>query len=196
LATCSDIKFRDPKGAIAFAKRAVAVTPMEGNFWNTLGVAYYRAGELEEAKNALYRSMELRSEGDSFDWFFLALIHFKLGHKDRAREWYDRATGRLQQGQQFGGSLTVTQADELYRFEVEAAEVMGLPKPAPKSTRMRDAMWWTGAEVIGVPIPAFPAAARRFSQFQNSGLLNSPFRLERRMTRGLLMPASPPSLGR
>jgi len=196
MATCSDNKFRDPQGAITYAKRAIGVVPTDGNAWNTLGVAYYRAGELEEAKNALYRSMELRNEGDSFDWFFLALIHFKLGHKDRAREWYDRAAGRLQQIPQFGSSLSLNQLDELYRFEVEAAEVMGLPKPAPSPTTMRDAMRWTGAEVIGVPIPTRAPSATRFSHSRNSALLNFPFGRERRTPRGLLTPASPARQGR
>jgi tetratricopeptide (TPR) repeat protein len=196
MATCSDNKFRDPQGAVTYAKRAVGFAPTDGNSWNTLGVAYYRAGELEEAKNTLYRSMELRNEGDSFDWFFLALIHFKLGHKDRAREWYDRAAGRLHQIPQFGSYLTTNQLDELYRFEVEAAEVMGLPKPAPPATRLRDPLRWTGAEVIGVPIPAMPPTATRFSQVRNSALLSSPFRLERRLPRGQLAPASPTAPGR
>jgi len=196
MATCPKIEFRNPEGAVVYAKRAVGVAPTDGNCWNTLGVAYYRAGELEEAKNALYRSMELRNEGDSFDWFFLALIHFKLGHKHRAHEWYDRAAGRLQRIPQFGSFLTVDQLDELYRFEVEAAEVMGLPKPAPPPTRMRDALRWTGAEVIGVPIPAIPPTATTFSHFRNSALLNSPFRLERRTPRGLPTPDSPIRQGR
>ncbi len=190
LATCSDSTFRDPQGAITYARRAVSIGPSDGNCWNTLGVAYYRAGQLEDAKNALYRSMELRNEGDSFDWFFLSLIHFKLGHKDRAREWYDRAAGRLKQIPQFGGSLSLNQLNELYRFEVEAAEVMGLPKPAPPA-RMRDLMGWTGAEVIGVPIPAKRATTSGLSPIRHSALMNSPFRLERRIPRDLLTPGSP-----
>ncbi len=130
MATCPDRSFRDPQGAVTYAKRAVAAAPTDRNCWNTLGVAYYRAGELEEAKNALYRSMELRNEGDCFDWFFLAAIHFKLGHKDRAHEWYDRAARRFQDVDGSRSGLGLDQLDELYRFEVEAAEVIGLTKPA------------------------------------------------------------------
>ena len=59
--------------------------------WNTLGVAYFRLGAWDDAPSALYRSMELRDEGDSIDWFFLAMIHQRLGRKERAREWYDKA---------------------------------------------------------------------------------------------------------
>ena len=77
--------------------------------------------QLNEALSALYRSMELRDEGDSADWFFLAMIHRRLGRKERAREWYDKAvrwSHRYRPGD-----------EELYRFEVEAAEALGLPRP-------------------------------------------------------------------
>jgi tetratricopeptide (TPR) repeat protein len=84
-------------------------------------VAYFRLEAWDEALSALYRSMELRDEGDSTDWFFLAMIHRRLGHKERAREWFDKAvqwSRRYRPGD-----------EELYRFEVEAAEALGLPKP-------------------------------------------------------------------
>jgi hypothetical protein len=49
------------------------------------------------------------------------MIHRRLGRKERAREWYDKAvqwSHRYRPGD-----------EELYRFEVEAAEALGLPKP-------------------------------------------------------------------
>jgi tetratricopeptide (TPR) repeat protein len=123
LATCPDVRLRDPRVAVTFARRSVDLVPTNGNFWNTLGVAYYRARDWEEALSALYRSMELREDGDSFDWFFLALIHTRLGHGERARQWYDKATQWFRQNRPGDA--------ELYRFQVEAAESLGLPKPAP-----------------------------------------------------------------
>jgi hypothetical protein len=66
--------------------------------------------------------MELRSQGDSFDWFFLALIELKLGHKDLAADWYEKAVVWFHQ--------TRPEDRELYRFQTEAAEALGLPKPA------------------------------------------------------------------
>jgi hypothetical protein len=69
--------------------------------------------------------MELRDEGDSADWFFLAMIHRRLGRKERAREWYDKA---VRWARRYGASDKVL-FEELYRFEVEAAEALGLPKP-------------------------------------------------------------------
>jgi tetratricopeptide (TPR) repeat protein len=121
LATCPEVNLRNSKDAVDYARRAVEMSSNQGMYWNTLGVAYYRAGDFEEAKTALYRSMELRNEGDSFDWFFLALIHSKQGHKSRATEWYDKAVEWSHQHQPGD--------DELYRFQVEAAEELGFPRP-------------------------------------------------------------------
>jgi tetratricopeptide (TPR) repeat protein len=121
LATCPDVRLREPHDAVDFARRALDLVPNDGNTWNTLGVAYYRVGDWEEARSALYRSMELRNEGDGFDWFFLAMIHAKLGHKERAQEWYDRAESWTRRHRYRDA--------ELYRFQVEAAQVLGLPRP-------------------------------------------------------------------
>ena len=52
-ATCSDVSFRNAREAVRHARRATVLEPEEGNYWNTLGAAHYRAGEWEEAKAAL-----------------------------------------------------------------------------------------------------------------------------------------------
>jgi tetratricopeptide (TPR) repeat protein len=121
LATCPDLELRDHADAVKHARRSIELEPNTGNTWNTLGVAYFRMGDWEEARNALYRSMELRNEGDSFDWFFLAMIHAHLGRKERAREWYDKASQATQPDR--------SDYPELYRFQAEAAAALGLPKP-------------------------------------------------------------------
>ena len=37
--------------------------------------------------------MELHAPGSAFDWFFLAMAHWRLGDKDKARKWYSQAIG-------------------------------------------------------------------------------------------------------
>jgi WD40 repeat protein/serine/threonine protein kinase/tetratricopeptide (TPR) repeat protein len=118
LATCPEAKFRDAKRAVELAKRAVELKRQEGNYWNTLGVAHYRAGSWKEAVAILEKSMELRKGGDGFDWFFLAMAHWKLGEKDKAREWYDRAVQWMDKNQPTN--------DELRRFRTEASELLEL----------------------------------------------------------------------
>ena len=96
-----DAKLRDPGRAVQLAKRAVELAPNESAYWNTLGAAQYRAGELEQARvEALKKSMELRTGGyTSNDWFFLAMAHWQLGDKDEARKWYDQAVEWMEKNQ-------------------------------------------------------------------------------------------------
>ena len=130
---------------MASAKRAVELAPDEGTYWNTLGVAYYRLRNLPAAMNALVRSMELRREGDSFDWYFVAMIHAQQGRLDEARQWYDKAAA-WQVGTQPGN-------EELQRFRAEAAQVLGLPVPPPEPPAARRA---PPADTMPRPKPGFP----------------------------------------
>src|SRR5262249_17801277 len=115
LATCQDLKFRDPKRAVALARKAVEGAPKEGGYWNTLGVAHYRAGDWMAATAALERSMQLRDGGDAFDRFFLAMARWRLGKKEEARTWYDRAVAWTEKNKA-ALEKTPQQAEELRRF--------------------------------------------------------------------------------
>jgi tetratricopeptide (TPR) repeat protein len=119
LATCPDAKFRDPGRALGLARRAVDSTPQEGNAWNTLGVAHYRAGDWKGAVAALEKSHDLLGgEELSFNAFFLAMAQCRLGHKNAARQWYDRAVQWMEKYK--------PQDEELRRFRTEAAELLDL----------------------------------------------------------------------
>jgi tetratricopeptide (TPR) repeat protein len=117
LATCPDRKFLDARQAVALAKKAVELAPAEGNFWNTLGVAQYRARSWNEAVAALEKSTKLHKGSNSFDWFFLAMAHWQLGEKEKARDWYDKAAQWMDKNQ--------PNNEELGRFRAEAAELLG-----------------------------------------------------------------------
>jgi tetratricopeptide (TPR) repeat protein len=127
LATCPDVQLRDPRRAVEVARKAVELAPRAGTFWNTLGAAHYRAGDWDAAVSALAKSMELRKDGDAFDWFFLAMAHRKLGHGDEARKWYDRALHWLEQNRE-ALEKDSQHAEELRRFRREAEEVLELKK--------------------------------------------------------------------
>jgi eukaryotic-like serine/threonine-protein kinase len=116
LATSRDLNVGNAKRAVELAKRAVAVSP-HGDYWNTLGIAHYRASDHKAAVAALEKSMELRNGGDSFDWFFLAMAHWQLGDKEKAREQYDRAIAWMEQNDPKNESLIV--------FRNEAAGLLG-----------------------------------------------------------------------
>ncbi len=118
LATCPDSAFRDPARAVKLGKKAIALAPQSGTYWNTLGVAHHRAGEWKAAINALNKSMELSQGGDPNDWLFLAMAHAKLGTKDEARTWYDRAVQWMEKN--------APRNEDLRRFRAEAAKLLGV----------------------------------------------------------------------
>jgi tetratricopeptide (TPR) repeat protein len=120
-ATCPQIDLRNPREAVTNARRATTIEPDNGNSWNTLGVAHFRAGEWDDARDALAESMKLRNDGDSFDWFFLALVEYKLGKPADARDWYEKAVAHFRQSAPYNA--------ELFRFQVEAAKALGLAAP-------------------------------------------------------------------
>jgi tetratricopeptide (TPR) repeat protein len=99
----------------------------EAGHWNTLGVAQYRAGDFKAAIEALNKSMELRKGGDSFDWFFLAMAHWRLDKKDEARKWYERAVQWMEKYHRDN--------EELRRFRAEAEEMPGMRKQEPQRSQ-------------------------------------------------------------
>jgi uncharacterized protein HemY len=100
------------------ASKAVELTPGKAGRWNTLGVAQYRNAAWKEAIEALTKSVQLSKDGNSSDFFFLAMAHWQLGEKEQARTWYDRAVQWMDKHQ--------PQDEELRRFRTEAAELLGV----------------------------------------------------------------------
>jgi tetratricopeptide (TPR) repeat protein len=113
-----DFHRSDSRLAVECAKKAIEIAPDAKYTWNTLGAAYYRAGEWDKAVAALEKSMEIRQGGDSFDWFFLAMAHQKLGHENQARRWYQQAVEWMEKH--------APQDEELRHFRPEAEEVLGI----------------------------------------------------------------------
>ena len=134
LATNPDTRLRDPHRSVELAQKAVKLAPSVGIFWNTLGVASYRAGDWKAAELALRKSMNLRGGGDSWDWFVLAMAHWQLGAKDEARWRYAQAVDWMDK--------KLPGDDDLLRFREEAHGLIGdggrkpveaqEPNPMPK----------------------------------------------------------------
>ena len=123
LVTCPDRRLWKPARAVELAKNATQGEPGNAAYWNTLGVAQYRAGDYEAAIKALGKSMELRSVGDASDWLFLAMAHWQLKHTEEARRWYDKGTAWMEKKN--------SDDEELLRFRAEAAELLGIPLKPP-----------------------------------------------------------------
>jgi tetratricopeptide (TPR) repeat protein len=105
--------------AVELAEEAIALAPStasaasRGAYWNTLGVAHYRAGHWKPAIAALEKSMQLRSGGDAHDWLFLAMARRRLGDPVEARRWYDRSLAWIE--------AHAPRHEELIRIRAEAA---------------------------------------------------------------------------
>jgi tetratricopeptide (TPR) repeat protein/serine/threonine protein kinase len=127
LATCPGVKLRDPHRAVVLGGKAVAAAPKTGDYWNTLGVAHYRAGDWKAAITALDKSVKLRQGGDAVDYLFLAMAHWQLGNRDQARKAYDHAVQWLEKNKQALEKDTA-RAEEFLRFRIEAEEVLELKK--------------------------------------------------------------------
>jgi tetratricopeptide (TPR) repeat protein len=82
------------------------------------GVALYRNGRFAEARDALRRALELVSDEESY-LFFLSMTSFELGDHMEAREYYDRAVGRINSRLPKKNPLTI-------RLKQEAAELLGI----------------------------------------------------------------------
>ncbi|HSQ55464.1 MAG TPA: protein kinase, partial [Gemmata sp.] len=156
LATCVEPKLRDPAKAVNLAKKMIELSLRQsddrdppgrdrvGNYWNTLGVAHYRAGNLEEALAALQKSLDFAERGENRakgnhdryvceDWFFLAMVNWKLDRKGEARKWYDRAVEWIVKKRY--------KEAELLRFRAEAAELLRIvdgPEVAPAPREKRE----------------------------------------------------------
>src|SRR5438552_7834847 len=92
LATASDPKFRDPPRAVQLAKEVVQHAPKFADKWTTLGVAYYRASDWKNTIAALEKSETLApGRFAGVNGFFLAMAHWQLGDKEKARQWYAKA---------------------------------------------------------------------------------------------------------
>src|SRR5262249_32155933 len=112
LATSPEPRLRDPALAVRLAKKAVDARINDANFWNTLGVAHYRTGDHKAAVAELGMATSLRVDGESVDWFFLAMAHQRLGDRDKAQAYFDRAVQWMEKH--------MPHDDELRRFRAEA----------------------------------------------------------------------------
>jgi tetratricopeptide (TPR) repeat protein len=96
LANGPDLASRDPVRAVALASKAVETEPGCATYWNTLGVAHYRAGECQAALAALGRAVELGSGGTGFDHLFLAMAHARRGDHANALIWFHRGASWIE----------------------------------------------------------------------------------------------------
>jgi eukaryotic-like serine/threonine-protein kinase len=127
LATCPQPEFRDPGRSVKLAQEATGRAPDMAEYWNTLGVARYRTGAWKESLAALERSCSLGNGGTAFDFYFMAMAHYQLNHKDKAEKYYEKAQ------QDAGGSTTLI--EPITHLGQEASALLGKKiEPAAKGS--------------------------------------------------------------
>ena len=66
--------------------------------------------------------LPVENEHFAFHGFFLAMVHWQLGHKDEARTWYDRSVEWMEKHQ--------PKNEELLRFRADAEQLLGITQPS------------------------------------------------------------------
>jgi tetratricopeptide (TPR) repeat protein len=139
LSTADDPKLRDPVKALEHAEKAMAIGPVQkngqkdGQLLNTLGMALYRNGRFQEAVEKLTLADRTRNDKEHLDTrMFLAMAYWKLGNKDEARSWFDKACEWYQLNQARLVQLSPRYQSYYKVLKGEAAQLMGIQDPKAK----------------------------------------------------------------
>jgi serine/threonine-protein kinase len=124
LSTCPDAKFRDTAKALELAAKATKVAPKNGDCWNTLGLAHFRAGHWSIAITTLEKADKLQTDDIAENRFFLAMAHWQLGHKEKAIEYFHKAVEWMDKQ---------TTTDDYFRsIRAEAAALLQIQEGDPE----------------------------------------------------------------
>jgi tetratricopeptide (TPR) repeat protein len=127
LATCPELSVRNPAQAVELARHLVKQVPTDCTCWTTLGAAQYRTQDWQGAIESLTKATSFPQGQEALAFFFLAMSHQKLGHKEEARRFYDRAMQWLARNKQ-ALARDPPAAEQLARIRSEAEEVLELKK--------------------------------------------------------------------
>jgi WD40 repeat protein/Flp pilus assembly protein TadD len=117
---------RDTGKAVPLAGEAVRLNPWEADHHNTLGLAWFRAGGLNEARGALEKSVAYQTEATAWDLYVLAMIHQRQGKAEEARRCYERGNAWQRRHKQ---ELVGEQPAEVEALRAEAARELGVRGP-------------------------------------------------------------------
>jgi serine/threonine protein kinase/tetratricopeptide (TPR) repeat protein len=123
LATVPDASLRDPARAVEYASLVTELAPRNEIFRSTLGAARFSVGDWKGAIADLERAINLRKPDDpvnATDGFFLAMAHWQMQEKDKARAWFARAGQWMEKGE--------THDPDPKRFRAEAATLLGIDR--------------------------------------------------------------------
>ena len=127
-----DPEDRNPRRALELAQQAVELSPGDdGTTRQSLGWALFRAGDWKGC-------IETLSEKDFMHCAFLAMAHWKLGDKARARELFDRADKGLADYETRWNPGTYPYPSMLRQVRDEAAALLGVETPSGEAAPEHD----------------------------------------------------------
>jgi tetratricopeptide (TPR) repeat protein len=116
------INICSPEKALALALKAVELTGRtNANYLNTLGVVYYRLGQLTNALETLEAGLkEGGTATTAYDFLFLAMSCQRLADPSQAQDYFRKATNWLASQ----SSLRSNQKAELAAYRAEAEQLL------------------------------------------------------------------------
>jgi tetratricopeptide (TPR) repeat protein len=86
---------------VRLAEQAVAAVPQNAWYLHTLGLAHYRAGQFEKARQRLQESLNADPAGPSrpLNWLVLAMVSHRQRRPEEARQWLDMAVEAIDAAQ-------------------------------------------------------------------------------------------------
>jgi serine/threonine protein kinase/Tfp pilus assembly protein PilF len=120
---------RNPAGAVKMATKTVEATPEVGSAWCSLGLAYYRNGQYEEALEALLKSIELQTtDRDAiFTKFLLSMVNHQLGQEQQANQCFEQAFDSMEQ--------KIRDNDSFLWWFAEASELLEMKEQTMKNKK-------------------------------------------------------------
>ncbi|HEV3263684.1 MAG TPA: hypothetical protein VG013_43010, partial [Gemmataceae bacterium] len=85
---------------LQLAQRALARNSESSRSHDIVGALLYRAGKHEEARRELEaadNTADWAVTSPAYCWYYLAMVHFRLGHKQDGEKWYQRAATQTDQ---------------------------------------------------------------------------------------------------
>lgn len=118
----------DYRRAVILARHAADVQPKGAWHWETLSLAHLRAKQWAEAIAAADKVPNLSKIGLGTEFFVRAMACWHLGDKVKAREQYDQGVRWVESNQSRLATAQTRWLDRR-RFQIEAAELLGLTVP-------------------------------------------------------------------
>lgn len=122
----SDGTYLETAGTVQLARKACKLSPSQGNWKNTLGVALFRDGQWRESIDVLKQSNE-QGFNVVYNWLFIAMNQCKLGDLAEAQLWYDKSLAWRKKH-----PSSVAADSELQAFFAEAKHLMDKVNPSKK----------------------------------------------------------------